>query len=196
MENILKINAEKLLSSVDIKKLLLVSLSDKYNDSNCPPVIAYHNLKDINNVEELFYKFTNKPTDAVILLYEREENNGHYTCLLKKYDSSKNLYYEFFDSYGTSRPDSELKYSDYNDSFAGNHTNYDHSLYYLLKDTHWVSNKYRFQKLEKTYEDNTCGRWVSVRIIFSFLDCEGFNNLFKDEKNKSLEVVKMTFLIT
>lgn len=195
MEQILERSAEKFLTDSDIKKILLSAM---YEEDNCPPVIAYHQLSNIDDIDELFTRFSDKPTDAIVIVYERERNSGHYTCIIKHKDGN-GVCYEFFDSYGTNHPDSELRYSDYNAEFENRHSPlYNHSLFYLLKGHRWISNNYKFQLDNPNYghfKDNTCGRQVACRIIFKHLDLKKYYDLFKNCKEISLEITKMTLFL-
>ncbi len=80
----------KALSDQDIRDIL---------GSDCK-IIEYSDLEQYRSLEDLLPQ----PRDYVVILYQKEENSGHWIGLLK-YDNM----YGFFDPYGL-MPDKQLSW--------------------------------------------------------------------------------------
>ena len=148
-------------------------------------LILYSDLEQVDNINEIL-----NPYDCCVILYQLEQNVGHYICLIKH----KNNTLEFFDPYGMNI-DEELKYSKYNlRRHRGVITPHltaliDKSNYKLLVNDN---------KLQKFKEHTqTCGRWVSLRIRFKDVSLEKFIKLFTHNKcyDGDFWVSAMTLLI-
>ena len=131
----------------------------KYNPD--VKILLYPDIYHYNNIDSLFGN-----TNKIIILYLTSSfNNGHWTCLLRKYD---NIY--FFDSYGLNADD-EQKYvkNMYIKEETGENYKY---LRWLLHNSHYniVENKIKLQGPD-TY---TCGRYCSLRLINSNLSNDEF----------------------
>ena len=149
------LNSEDIdLSGQDIKAIT----------NNKARVISYHELANINSLDELLG--INK---AVILLYETKENFGHWTALFTIDDETV----EFFDSYGFA-PDQELNYATYNDTpYLSN----------LMKASGY-NFIYNDKKLQTFAHDiNTCGRWTSLRVRMRDIPLNEFIKLWTKNKH-------------
>lgn len=147
----------------------------------CNP-LAYHALEHITSIEQLFDKH-----DAVMLLYETDENIGHWTCLIRH--SSTEL--EFFDPYGL-KIDEELSQADYNrrlhDGKIVPH------LTHLIEQSGYTV-KSNTVRLQKTFKDvNTCGRHCALRVLLRDLPIKEYNKMFTsaDHYNPDLWATAMT----
>jgi hypothetical protein len=188
MEICLKKLAARLLTNTDLDTLLFGKV----------PVVPYHELSKIFNINELF----TKGNRAIIMVYEYKENSGHYCAVLDHKD-----HYEFFDPYGTKNVDSELQYSNFDFPYMKGHEFYQHSLLKLLDMSKhngkpYVCSPHKLQsenKTHKDWEDNTCGRWCATRIRMGGVKLKSFADLFiplnkKESGGASLAVVAMTML--
>ena len=144
------------LSNFDIKKYL----------GNKALIINYKQLDDINNLE----KFMNyKNINFLIILYEYEQNYGHWSCIIK--NDIQNIF-EFFDPYGT-KPDVQLKEIPMR---LRNQFGLEHPKVAIL-----------------LCESNTCGKWVVIRCCTYLLPIETFALLFmqKRQSNNDKELQKI-----
>jgi len=145
-------------------------------------ILLYSDLDNINNIDDIFNTKNN-----VALLYQTEENFGHWVALIKK-----NNTIEFFDPYGLS-VDEELKYSEYNlrtqDGQLVPH------LTHLLNNSnyHIIINKCKLQKFKQ--DINTCGRHISWRIRMRDVELNEYCKLLTDNKhyNPDFWVSALTF---
>ena len=161
-------NAEKYeLTGEDIKKFIPDCL-----------IIAYHNLKNYNSIDEIFNKY-----NTLFLLYETKENYGHW-CVLNRINNNT---IEFFDPYGY-KLDQELKYSNYNlnDKGAPHLTDLFNNSNYKV-----YSNIYKFQKEKK--DVNTCARHCIVRTKFIKIPIIEYKNFFGNS-NPDYFVSAMTII--
>jgi hypothetical protein len=125
-------------------------------------IIKYSELADIDSLEELLPN----STDYCIMLYETEENSGHWVALLRYTDVNNHDRFEFFDPYGY-RPDSELNWiSKKMREKLGEDVPY---LTRLIKKanenveyTRVIHSPYHFEKENKKI--NTCGHHSAHRI--------------------------------
>jgi hypothetical protein len=152
---------------------------------NKTKIYLYSDLEQFDNIDEIL-----EPYGCCVILYQLEQNVGHWICLIK----NKNDTLEFFDPYGLSI-DEELKYSEFNLRRHGGVVTphltalIDKSNYKLITNT---------AKLQKFKEHvNTCGRWVSMRIRFKDVSLSKFIKLFTDNKcyNGDWFVSAMTLLV-
>jgi hypothetical protein len=134
------------LGDVDIKNRLF----DK-----SVKIIVYEDLANYKNITQLLPR----KRDAVIILYQRKENYGHWTCLLR---NDNNIL--FFDPYGV-RPDKQLLWTKV---YLRRQLNQKiPHLSHLLNNAESEGFKVTFNETE--YQDdvtgvNTCGRHV-VSIV-------------------------------
>lgn len=155
------------------KKSIKYSLSnfDIFNllEGKCN-VMTYPELTQYDNIDDAMGLY-----DAVVLLYETQQNFGHWT-LFFKYDDNDNETIEFFDPYGLF-PDDELEYVPMN--FRKIEGEYYPYLTYLLYKSNYdiVYNNHRLQ--EKKNDINSCGRHVVTRLIFRDLDIDDYFKLIK-----------------
>lgn len=155
-----------------IKKISSVPLSDKdlleLNDNDIK-IIKYGDLQNYTDIDEVF-----KDNDKVIVLYEFDENWGHWCCLLKY---GNNV--EFFDPLGKFIDDS-LDVID--DKFKKKSGQDGYHLSKLLIDSPYnlKCNNYPFQKNNKDIA--SCGRHCALRCILSDIDLDKYIKLFKESK--------------
>lgn len=157
--------ADKLLDAV--QKYYLTDTDLKNLTGNRCTVLSYSQLKDILNIDELFYSAENDTyLDACILLYEEKKDSGHWVVLLKRDRSI-----EIFDPYGMKFLDEQLKFSNYNKEK------------YLSKLFKKSNRRYSFntEALQITNKNmNTCGRWVSIRVLFHTYNNDKFIKFWHD----------------
>lgn len=129
-------------------------------------LMTYAELQRYNSIEKAM-----GPHRALVLLYETKDNFGHWTCVFFAED---NLI-EHFDSYGLF-PDDELKFiPEY--YRVQNYEKIPHLTYLLYKSKNRVLyNEYKLQKKAKGI--NTCGRWVSARLINRHIPQQEFAKYF------------------
>jgi hypothetical protein len=145
-------------------------------------LIKYNELKNYKSIEQVL-----QPHGAAIILYEWKPNYGHWVCIF--YSPVPNRI-EFFDSYGYFFDD-EKKFipSDYWQQPY---------LTFLLYDAQKRGfeiefNNYQFQK-RQTRGENTCGRWVGMRLLLRYLTLEQFKKIFNYE-NDILSAFVITTLV-
>lgn len=153
----------------EIKKAESLSLSDddiRTLTNNKLEIHAYKDLERFNNIDEVLGK-----NGACVLLYQTKEDYGHWVSIFKVDNNTL----EFFDSLGWAM-DQELKFSDYNIR-VHNGEAVPH-LTHLINESHYglIQNKTKLQK--NAYDDNTCGRWASLRVRLRDLTLIHFVNLF------------------
>jgi hypothetical protein len=122
-------------------------------------IITYEDLSKANSIEDILPK----KKDAVILLFEREPNIGHWVALLRE---DKTIIY--FDPYGY-RPDKFLQYTPQNlRKLLSQDTPHLTVLLNKAVDdgAKVIFNEFSFQNRSKNGLA-TCGRWV-VRLIEYF----------------------------
>ena len=86
---------QKPLSDADLRTILGDNLK----------IIKYSELESVDSLEELLPN----SKDYLIMLYETEEDSGHWAAMLRYTDVNNYDRIEFFDPYGY-RPDSELNW--------------------------------------------------------------------------------------
>ncbi len=143
------------LNSGDILKAL----------KNKVKIINYNSLKNYKTLDSLLY-----PHDKVVILYETEENHGHWTCLLRRLNGDV----DFFDPYGF-MPDDQRTYIP-DDMWENNY------LSQLLADYKGGKVYYNEDPLQSmTKNIATCGRWCILRLLYSHLSLENFQKIFKKQ---------------
>jgi len=133
-------------------------------------LLSYPELSKYNNIFEAMGKHK-----ALILIYLSKENYGHWVCVFEH----KNGSIEFFDPYSM-KPDDEIKYIPSNfRKISGQNVPH---LTALLYNTgrQIIYNEYKLQKLVN--DNNTCGRWVGMRLILRHLSIKQFAKLFMNKK--------------
>lgn len=125
-----------------------------------PNVMRYGDLINYKKLEDIM---------PVVILYEIKQKLGHWVCVFEH-----NGYIEHFDSYGL-KPDDELKYTNnHMRKILGMEIPY---LTYLMMTS---NKKIRYNHYRLQGEDtNTCGRWVSLRLIMNNLDEYEFSKIIK-----------------
>ena len=139
-------------------------------------VVAYRDLHKYRSLDELL-----SPHGAVFILYETEQDYGHWVSLIK----SRNII-EFFDPYGVFIDD-ELKWIP--KKFAKeSHQDKKYLSQLLYESPYKLSyNEYPFQKLKNGI--NTCGRWAAQRIIMKNTPLEQFNGIFDSDNKDSDKII-------
>ncbi len=129
-------------------------------------LITYPQLLKYETIDEAMGKY-----GALVLLYETREYYGHWCTIFKL---NKNTL-EFFDPYGIIIDD-ELKFI--NKKFRQESNQDFPYLTKLLYNSKYkiTYNHHQFQKYG--HNINTCGRWVSLRLIFRKLSLKQFIKLF------------------
>ena len=153
-------------------KLLMIPMSGEemleYNPD--AELLTYLDIANADDIDELF-----NHNNKIILLYimEKLENGGlggHWTCL---YRDRHNNHIHFFDSYGLDI-DAEEKYVPLSNKnlFKENYK----YLTELLDNSNYniLHSKYKLQGKNT----QTCGRFVSLRLLNKDLDDDEFFNIF------------------
>ncbi len=137
-------------------------------------IMDYEQLRDYNSIDELLPN----NGDYVILLYEHQQNSGHWCLVMKLNDRI-----EFFCSYGTP-PDGQLKWVDYNIRKELK-SDVPH-LSYLFDTCPYdvVYNDVPFQGKDESIA--TCGKYCVVRVLTAKdgLPLEEFEAFMKKSKPK------------
>jgi hypothetical protein len=155
-----------------LNELKKVPIEDKDINKISPEtkVITYADLKDYNDINELLPN----NNDSVIILYEQQENSGHWVAI-KKLDDC--IYY--FNSYG-GEIDAPLKWSKDNNDMLGQGTPY---LKILLQKTplNVYHNSYQYQSDDPNI--TSCGLWC-MSFIKSGLTLQQFYSWIQSLKKK------------
>ena len=153
-----------------------VSLSDsdikELTKGKCN-VMLYSDLMNYDTIDQVLGQH-----GAVVLLYQTNERlYGHFVSLFKHPSKQNTLI--FYDSYGL-KMDAELKFSKFNISNMGG---LEPHLSNLIQKSKYLveSNSKRLQKNYK--DDNTCGRYAAMRIVFRELDNNQFNHMIASNKH-------------
>ena len=161
-----------------IKHFEITSLSDtdiRQIIGNDAKILKYSELSKHSTIDDLL----TKPKDHCIILYELEEDSGHWVCLLK-YDNK----IEFMDPYGI-KPDGELAWITKN---AKQKLHEDVPLLSnLIHNTNHnvIYNTTRFQSMSK--EISTCGDHSTHRIyrlVHNDLDLDEYTSYMKHIKDE------------
>lgn len=128
---------------------------------------TYPELSKFDSIDEMF---GNK--NKVVLLYMHDDNYGHFTGLLRN-KRDKTIY--FFDSYNYS-PDQEFSFIDED---ARTKSNFNGSPYLskLLRKSQYRIDYNPIQLQNDDDEISTCGRWVSMRLLFDNMTNDEFSNM-------------------
>jgi len=138
-------------------------------------IIDYEQLKNYNSIDELLPN----NGDSVIILYEHEQNSGHWVCVSKINDTI-----EFFCSYGTP-PDHQLKWVDYNTRKELGSDIPLLSKMFDATDKDVIYNDVKYQNEDRNIA--TCGKYVVVRIkaLRKGLTLQQFEDFLKSSKPKN-----------
>ncbi|MBS1736168.1 MAG: hypothetical protein JSS98_06110 [Bacteroidetes bacterium] len=126
--------------------------------------------------------------NAIVLLFPVESNTvGHYIALLK-YNNKKTILH--FDSYGLNASQ-EIGYT----SNLYVKQRLLNILYANIQKQGWKVqfNTNKFQQFGPNI--STCGRWSTVKILFSYLDDKEFAKLFYKQKYSPDELVTLITFI-
>lgn len=142
-------------------------------------IIPYRKLARVKRIESVLRH------GACVILFETKDNSGHWCCVFQRGPHEM----QWFDSYGM-LPDSQLRYINrqYRNKSDQDRTH----LTRLLID--WAErtggdvrySNHRLQSLRKG--DNTCGRFVTLRLLLRDLDEDEFARVVPDSET----AVKMT----
>lgn len=138
---------------------------------NQQKIMTYSELKNYNSITDILPK----NNDSIILLYEIEENSGHWVCIKRM---NNKIYY--FDSYGGA-VDAPLKWSQENNNMLGQG---EHYLTNLFNNSPLpvIVNKTKYQNINKP-EITSCGLWCMC-FIKSGLTTEEFKKYILSLKKK------------
>lgn len=142
-------------------------------------IVKYSELKDYHNINELLPN----DKDFRIILVESKYNQGHWTAVMKY----GNII-EWFNSYGT-MPEYDFKFiPNFTKHLLGQGGN---ALTKLLKtkgkDQKLYYNKKKLQVIDDNV--NTCGRWVTARILAMLVGYE-LDDFIKKVEDKMEETDK------
>jgi hypothetical protein len=130
-------------------------------------IVAYEELEKCQSIDECF-----AGKEGLIILYQKTNNNGHWTLLFKENNNTLN----FFDPYAY-QMDEELKFSDYN-LRVHNGVETPHLTALIEKSNYKLNqNKVKYQKFAN--DINTCGRHVCVRFRMRSYSNKEYESLFK-----------------
>ena len=153
----------------DIERAENVYLSDtdilRITDNKCK-ILLYSDLEQYHDIDSVL-----EPHGAVIILYQLEQNVGHWIAVIKH--DSKHI--SIFDPYGM-KIDEELQFSQYN-LRRHNGKKVPH-LTHLLENSPYtvVYNDVQLQQFK--HHVNTCGRWCALRVRFRTDSLDDFIDLF------------------
>tara|TARA_R110002153_G_C13100503_1_gene476507 strand:- start:30 stop:605 length:576 start_codon:yes stop_codon:yes gene_type:complete len=158
-----------------IKQAESISLSGQdlkdITDGKCN-IFRYSDLMDKNTIDEVLGQF-----GAAILLYQTERDYGHYAAIFISHDNPNVLI--FYDSLGLTI-DKELKFSTFNSKNMGGVAQF-HLTELIQKSKYKViSNTKKLQK--GLFDNNTCGRFASMRIVFRKMTNKQFNFVLSSNK--------------
>ena len=164
---------KKLTLKSFIKNAESISLSDSdiltALNSRCN-LMAYEDLEHYSDINDVLGEH-----GAVVLLYQSSADNGHWVTLVKH--PTKQGVLIFFDSYGFPI-DSELKLSKFN-LRVHNGEAVPHLTHLIEQSTYKVeSNNFKYQSNRQ--DDNQCGRFVIVRLLFRDLDIKQFHHFLSN----------------
>lgn len=169
-----------------IKKLMKIDLTGDEILSVVGDVAKLVIYKDLLNYNSIIDVFGAK--NAIVLLFPVESNTvGHYIALLK---NNNNKTITHFDSYGLNASQ-EIGYTT-NIYVKQRLLNI---LYTDIQKQGWQVkfNTYKFQQFSSNI--STCGRWSTVKILFSYLDDKEFAKLFYNQKYTPDEFVTLITFI-
>ena len=136
---------QKPLSDADLRTILGASLK----------ILKYSELANVSALSSLLPS----GQDYCIILYEQEENSGHWVALLQ--GSSEGYGYEFFDPYGNN-VDVPLKWTDKEDRQELGQTQPYLTKLLEASGERWEHSPYKFEEESKSI--NTCGHHCAHRI--------------------------------
>jgi len=156
----------------NIEELVKKPTSDKYILSKIRTnIIVYGNLRKYKKIDDIFVN------DSAIILYENTAGNiGHWTCLVKRYNTIS-----YFDSYG--------KIPDHPRYLKGKYP----YLTRLLYDSPYKLeyNEFNYQRAGVA----TCGHHCIVRILFKNNSLEEYQNFMSKFKNDDEVVTAISTLL-
>ena len=132
-------------------------------------VVRYSDLMFISSIDEIL-----DVEGSVIILYQKEENSGHFCLLTNKYKKGS-LY--FFDPYGYDL-DEEIKLADFQIRHMGGEV-VPH-LTHLIENSNYnlIVSKTQYQQFKEHV--NTCGRHCVTRLNYINLNDTEYNTFLKN----------------
>jgi hypothetical protein len=155
------------LSSTDLKNIF----DDKIK------IITYDKIKNYNSIDDLLGE-----DKRVCILYNWEEDVGHWTCIFMGKDNK--VY--FFDSFG-SVPDGKT-----NMGQIPKELRYKRGMEYKYLTDLLLKCPYEVDYNPKCLQDSkssTCGRYCAVRMSFPDLSTDDFNTMFSDDLKNNDKIV-------
>ena len=136
-------------------------------------ILKYSDLHQYSSIDDVF---GNK--EAIIILYLKKSNFGHWCALFKAPWKPETLY--FFDSYGF-KMDEEIKFAD-EQLRIHQGKNVPH-LTHLVRKSNYYLEQNDFQYQSKEHDINTCGRWAAVRVRHLDMTAKQFKTFFTKNKH-------------
>lgn len=156
-----------------IKRGEAISLSDSdiltALDGKCN-LLAYEDLEKYSDIESVLGEY-----GACVILYQSTVDNGHWICIFKHHTKQDTLI--FFDSYGF-MIDSELKLSNFN--LQVHNGEIVPHLTHLIEQSQYKVESNNFKYQANRQNDNECGRFVIVRLLFRALDIKQFHHFLSN----------------
>lgn len=154
-------------------------------------IMKYTDLVHMHSLDDLFYDEDDNYVGACVLLYETQKNYGHWVCVIDHRPRNGKRFIEFFDPYG-GKPDSELKYIP--DHFAIISGQEIPMLTFLMMESRLpiIYNNTRLQG--RLPNVNTCGRHVTLRLIFRHIPLKKYIEALKSESDPDFTVTLLTIL--
>jgi len=172
-----RLGTDYCLSDDDLRRLF----KGKVNIISYPEVCCYSSIAQLLD-----------PFGCCIILYEANDNYGHWCCVIKRDSPEYGEVVEFFDPYGE-YPDDQL---DHISPLYRINNDEDHP--YLLEllchsDDPAVWNPVKFQSMTRGV--NTCGRWCALRIALRMLTINEFKK-FVDTAGAGMTRDELVSLLT
>jgi len=117
-------------------------------------IIKYSDLHQYSSIDEVFGS-----KEAIIILYLKKSNFGHWCCIFKAPWKPETLY--FFDSYAF-QMDQEIAFAD--EQLRLHQGKQVPHLTHLVQKSNYYLEQNKFQYQSKQHDINTCGRWAAHRL--------------------------------
>jgi len=136
-------------------------------------IIKYSDLHQYNSIDEVF-----GDKEAIIILYLKKSNFGHWCALFKAPWRPETLY--FYDSYGF-QLDEEIKFAD--EQLRIHQGQEVPHLTHLIRKSNYYLEQNDFQYQSKEHHINTCGRWAGMRVRHMDMSPTQFKTFFTKNKH-------------